>query len=88
MFHNNPCNHVLLHWLDRFLMVTIQLNKIRPPAARCATLKADCGCALPLVPRVKSHPLLIRIEPRNIYQNLFVKLFKSLAPGRAAGGIS
>ena len=30
----------------------------RPPAARCATLKAGCGCALPLVPRGKSHPPL------------------------------
>ena len=29
-----------------------------PPAARCATLKAGCGCALPLVPRAKSHPPL------------------------------
>ena len=30
------------------------------PAARCATLKAGYGCALPLVPRVKSHPYLSR----------------------------
>ena len=38
----------------------------KPPAARCATLKADSGCAMPLVPRVKSHPPLKRSSFKNI----------------------
>ena len=36
-----------------------------------------------IVPRIKSLPPFIR----KFFQSLFVKLFKSLAPGRAAGGI-
>jgi len=52
------------------------------------TLKAGCECALPLVPRVKSHPPLRRNSFKNNFEDLFIKLFKSLAPGRAAGGIA
>jgi len=38
------------------------------------------------------HPSFLGVKPfavifRKIDQNLFVKLFKSLAPGRAAGGV-
>jgi len=61
--------------------------KKQPPAARCATLKAGGGCALPLVPRVKSHPPLNQEFLWHIYKDLFVKLFKGLAPGRTAGGL-
>ena len=41
-------------------------KRAEPPAARCATLKAGCGCALPLVPRVKSHPLYGKIRSKII----------------------
>jgi len=30
---------------------------------------------------------LIQCKPGLIYQKMFVELFKSLAPGRAAGGV-
>ncbi|BCS98445.1 hypothetical protein DSLASN_40770 [Desulfoluna limicola] len=43
-----------------------------PPAARCATLKAGSGCALPLVPRVKSHPPLKRNSFKGTIHDLFV----------------
>ena len=58
-----------------------------PPAARWATLKAGYECVLPLVPRVKSHPPLKPSFTQTVFYDPFVKLFKSLAPGRAAGGI-
>jgi len=58
-----------------------------PPAARCATLKTGCKCALPLVLQGKSHSPWAFDLPKGVFQDLFIKLFKSLAPGRAAGGI-
>ena len=41
-----------------------------------------------LVPRVKSHPPLKPSFTQTVFYDPFVKLFKSLAPGRAAGGTS
>jgi len=51
------------------------------------TLKAGCGCALP--PR-SSDQITFVIGYGSLGVNnedLFIKLFKSLAPGRAAGGL-
>ncbi|WP_236890513.1 hypothetical protein [Desulfoluna limicola] len=62
---------------------TIQLNMIvekKPPAARCATLKAGFGCALPLVPRDKSHPRLIRALPGNIFNTCLSNFSKVWPP--------
>jgi len=47
----------LLYTIYHMNVVTILFRK-QHPAARYATLKAGCGCALPLDSRVKSHPPL------------------------------
>ena len=44
-----------LELLARVCRYALHLGTEKPPAARCATLKAGCQCALPLVPRGKSH---------------------------------
>ena len=66
-------------------MVKVDI-KIQPPAARCAALKAGKRMRYPLASRVKSHPPLKPSFTQMVFYDPFVKLFKSLAPGRAAGG--
>ncbi|BCS97531.1 hypothetical protein DSLASN_31630 [Desulfoluna limicola] len=58
-------------------------GKSKPPAARCATLKAGCECPHPSFLGSRA---FAKIWYQN-NQNLFIKRFKSLAPGRAAGGV-
>jgi len=68
----------------------VKVHEKTPPAARGFLAKV---ASPPLDPRLQLISPLVpwgeisRVNFYEINQDLFVKLFKSLAPGRAAGGI-